>query len=284
MRIGSQLSGLELTAQHNLLQALSQQSASSVRLATMQRINRGSDDPAGLIAVEQMRAELTAIQEAEHNASRAAGLAQVADSALSEVGDLLISIQGNVGAAAGGFSDAEVEASQLEINAALDAINRIGNTTSYGGRKLFDGSAGDLTFLFSADVAQTTTLELPTVSTAELGTATGRLSDLASGGSASLTSDNLAEAAEIINAAQSQILDARARTGALEKYTIESSQRLLGSMEENLSSAVSSIFDADVAVETSNMTRSQILVDAGISSLMIANQRRGLIGRLLGGM
>lgn len=283
MRIGSNLSGLELTAQHHLFQALSQLSLSSVRLSTMQRINRGSDDPAGLIAVEQMRAELTAIREAEYNASRAAGMAHVADAALGEVGNLLISIQGNLVAAAGGaLSDAERAAKQLEIDAALDAINHIGRVTSYGGQKLLDGSGSPRTFAFSPDVAQTSTLAPPTISTAALGAADGRLSDLATGGSAALSSGNLSEAIGVLDAARGQVLNARASIGAFEKYTIESSRRLLDSMEENLSSAVSSIFDTDVALETSRLVRSQILIDAGISSLMIAGQRRSQAADLLG--
>ncbi len=285
MRIGSNLSGLELTAQHHLFQALSQLSLSSVRLSTMQRINRGSDDPAGLIAVEQMRAELTAIREAEYNASRAVGVAHVADAALGEVGNLMISIRGNLVAAAGGaLSDAELAAKQLETDAALEAINRIGKITSYGGQKLLDGSGSPLTFVFSPDVTQTSTLALPTINTSALGAADGRLSDLAAGGTASLTSGNLGEAIDVLDAARGQVLDARASIGAFEKYTIESSQRLLGSMEENISSAVSSIFDTDVALETSRLVRSQILVDAGISSLMIAGQTRSAAAELLGAL
>jgi len=267
MRIGSNLSGLELTAQHHLFQALSQLSLSSVRLSTMQRINRGSDDPAGLIAVEQMRAELTAIREAEYNASRAVGVAHVADAALG-----------------GALSDAELAAKQLETDAALEAINRIGKITSYGGQKLLDGSGSPLTFVFSPDVTQTSTLALPTINTSALGAADGRLSDLAAGGTASLTSGNLGEAIDVLDAARGQVLDARASIGAFEKYTIESSQRLLGSMEENISSAVSSIFDTDVALETSRLVRSQILVDAGISSLMIAGQTRSAAAELLGAL
>ena len=285
MKISSNFSRLELTAQHNLSQALKQQSLSSVRLSTMQRINRGSDDPAGLIAVEQMQAELESIKAAEGNAARAAGLAHVADAAMNEVGNLLTSVRAKVVASAGNtISDAERAANQLEIDAALDAINRIGNVTSYGGHKLLDGSSSELTFLFSSDVTETSTLELPTINAAVLGSEAGRLSDLAAGGSASLAGGNLTEAIEILDAARGQVLEARATVGAFEKYTIESSQRLLGSAEENVSLALSSIFDTDVAVETSQMIRSRILVDAGISALKTAGQRRNLTAELLGGI
>jgi flagellin len=281
MRISSYCSRPELTAWNNLEDALTQLSLSSVRLATMRRINRGSDDPAGLIAVEQMQVELTALRQAQGNAARAAGVARVADAALSEVGSLLVSIRGNVVAAAGGLGDAEVAARQLEIDAALEAINRIGTVTSYGGHRVLDGSGSPLTSVLSPDVSQTSTLTLPAISTSELGTADGRLRDLASGGSASLGSGSLAQAVEILDAARVQVLNARASVGAFERYTIDSSQRLLGSMEENLASALSTIVDTDVAMESSRLVRSQILVDAAVSALMVAGQRRGLIAGLL---
>lgn len=282
MRIGSHLSRLDLAAQHNLLGALGQLGLSSLRLATMQRINRGSDDPAGLIAVEQMQAELAAIREASDNASRAAGMVHVADAALAEVSNLLNSIRGNVVAAAGGgLSEAELGAKQIEVDAALEAIDRIGNITSLGGQRLLDGDT--LTFVLSPQISDTSTLELPEIDTAALGSAAGRLSDLASGGSASLSSGNLAGAIDVLDAARGQVLDARARAGAFEKYTIQSSQRLLASMEENISSAASSILDTDVAVETSRLIRSQILVDAAVSSLLVAGRRHRLTAELFGG-
>jgi len=280
MRIGSHATGVDLAAQHHLLRAFAQLSLSSERLATMRRINSGADDPAGLIAVEQLEAELAAIEEASYNASRAAGMVHVADSAMAQVGGLLNSIRSNVLAAAGGgLSDAEINAKQIEIDAALDAVNFIGNVTSYGGRKLLDGNS--LSFNFSPDLGETSTLSLPHLSASALGGATGRLSDLATGQTASLTSGNLSEAVDILDEAQGQLLQARAEVGAFEKYTIESAQRVLGQMEEQISSAVSLIRDTDVAAETSQLVRSQILAEAAVSTLMLAGQRRSLIGGLL---
>ena len=280
MRIGSSLYGADLSAYHSLLQAQARLSQSGVRLSTMRRINRGSDDPAGLIALEQLQSELTAIQAAGDTAARAAGVVHVADAAMSEVGDLLRAIRGNVVQAAGGFlSDAEVAAKQMEIDAALEAVNRIGSCTSYNGKKLLDGTG--LTFSFSPDATDTVTLDLPAVHTSALGGAAGMLSDLASGGTASLTSGNLADAVDVLDTAQSQILNARASAGAFEKYTIESTGRVLESMEENLTSAVSMIGDTDVAVETSRLIQSEIMVDAGLSTMMLANRRRSLVAQLL---
>jgi len=287
MRIGNGPSGLDLTAQFSLLNALSQLSQSSVRLSTMKRVNSGADDPAGLIAIENLRAEITAINKAGDNAARAAATVRVADSALDEVSNLMNTLRGNmVSAAGGGLSDAELEALQIENNAALDAINRIGNTTSFGGRRLLDGTAGSqaegLTFVFSPDVHETSSVELPNINTAALGGASGSLSDLAAGGAADIDSGNFGQAMQIIDDARSDVLGARARMGAFEKYTIESAQEVLGSMELNLTSSLSQILDTDVAAESSNMMRSQILVEAATSAVMLASQNRGMIRNLFG--
>ena len=462
MRISSGLSGIDLTAQKNLLQAFNQLNVSNMRLSSMRRINSGSDDPAGLIAVENLRAELTAIRAASDNAARAGGMIRVADSGLGQVSGLLNTIRGNtVAAAGGGLSKAELAAMQMENDAALEAINRIGGVTSFGGKKLLDGStafqvsgvnsdqvadvqvyanagggqqtldvevtqaagtasltfsdadatldddvtlalsgnegtvvlefaagatldqvaAADsansdasgvtatvngndltisstgvgsdaavsievvegtfdtgansatgtdvqvnvngvnftgqgnsieintstlradvefaagftgqadqitisgeaMTFVFSPNVNQTSTLALPNVNTTALGGAAGRLSSLASGGSASLTSGNLGQAMDILDAARGQVVGARARAGAFEKYTIESSKQVLGGMELNIGSALSQIYDTDVAAETSRSIRAQILVQAATSAVMLAGQSKSMIGGLFGG-
>ncbi len=281
MRIGSRLSGADLAAQHYLIQAFARLQAANTPLSTMVRINRGSDDPAGLIAMEQLRAELTAIRAASDNAARAGGVVRVADSALREVSGLLNSIRGHVvQAAGGGLSDAEIAAKQIEVDAALEAIDRIGSYTSFGGRKLLQGDS--LTFNFSPNAADPVTLEMPDVSTSALGGAGGLLSDLASGGSASLASGNLAQAVAVLDAAGDQILDARARLGAFEKYTLESTARVLGSMEVNIASAKSLIADTDVAEATSRRSAAQIMVQAAVSAVALAGRRHRWIGFLLG--
>lgn len=256
---------------------------SNQRLSTMKRINSGSDDPAGLIAVGQIEAELASLEAASRNASRAVGTIHTADSGLAEVSDLLNQIRGNVVAVAnsGAISDEEVAANQIEVNAAIDAINLISANTNYGGRNLLDGSADSLTFVFSPDVADTSTLSLPNVHATALGGEAGSLSDLAAGGSASMSSGQMAKALEIIDSAASQVRNARVEAGAFEKYTIGSSMRLIDASEVNLSQAVSTIRDTNVAEETSNYIRSQILFNSALATLQANSESRGLIGSLL---
>jgi flagellin len=279
MRVGSDRYGADLAAQQSLMQAYAQMSLASTRLATMSRINRAADDPAGLIALEQMEAELAAINAASESASRASGMAHVADAGLGEVSSLLNSVRAGVLAAAGGgLSDAEVDAKQMEIDAALEAIDRIGSLTSFGGRNLLEG--GTLTFDFSLDASDPVSIELPAVHTWSLGGSGGTLAELASGGSADLASGNFAGAIGILDAVGGQILDAQVRLGAFEKYTIDSTARVLGSMEQNIFSAKSMVGDTDVAVEMSRLVKAEILVSSATATIALANRRQSLINEL----
>lgn len=283
MLTASRLSGNDLTSLHSLKRSYSLLNKSALRLSTLQRINRAADDPAGLIAVEKLNSELAAIQAANSNAARAVGAVHVADSGMAEVGDLLNSIRGHVTEAAGGFlSDSEMEAKQIEINAAVEAVNRISSYTSYGGRKLLDGSADQMVLNFSPSVDDTSILSLPNVHATNLGGESGSLSEMTTEGSLSLASGNFSGMIETLDAARDQVLYARAEAGAFEKYSIESSMRVLDSMEENITTGISRIFDADVAKEASNLMLAQILVEAGISMVGTSTQSRGLIRQLLG--
>lgn len=283
MRTGSILSGNELTSIHSLNRSYALLNKSALRLSTLKRINRASDDPAALIAAETLNSELTAIQAANSNAARAVGAIHVADSGMSEVGDLLNSIRGHVMEAAGGFlSDSEMDAKQIEINAAVEAVNRISSYTSYGGRKLLDGSSEQLVLNFSPSPDETSTLSLPNVRATSLGGESGTLSEMTTGGSLSLKGGDFSGMIDTLDAARDQVLHARAAAGAFEKYSIESSMRVLDHMEESVTSGISRLVDADVAQEASNLLRAQILVESGISMVGMSTQSRGLIRHLLG--
>jgi len=280
MRIGSTLFGVDWAAQKGLMDAVGRLNESSLRLSTLKAINRAGDDPAGLIAADSLAAELTSIEAAQASTARAHGAIRVADSGLGEVSTLLDSIRGNLLEAAGNtLGDAEKAAKQVEIDAALQAIDRIGGSTSFGGRKVLSG--GEMTVVVGPSPGDTATLALPNVSAAALGGSAGRLSELASGGSASIAGGNIGKAMEIVDAAAGQVRDARAEAGAFEKYTLDSSQHVLDGMRENLSAAYSEIADTDVALETSRMVQAQIFVRSALASLGIANERRGMVLELL---
>ncbi len=112
------------------------------RLSTGLRINRGKDDPAGLIASERLRSDMTDISAAIENANRADNLVSVAEGGLQEVSSLLIDLESLVNKSANeaGLSDDEVAANQLQIDSILDSINRIATSTEFGGKQLLNGS------------------------------------------------------------------------------------------------------------------------------------------------
>jgi flagellin len=115
---------------------------SLTRLSTGLRINTGKDDPAGLIASENLRSDITSIKKAISNTDRANQVIATADSALGQVSSLLNDIRGLVteSANSGALSDAQIAANQLQLDESLNALNRIAQTTSFQGRKLLDGS------------------------------------------------------------------------------------------------------------------------------------------------
>jgi flagellin len=112
------------------------------RLSTGLRINRGKDDPAGLIASENLRAEKRAISSAISNAQRAEQVVNVAEGGLQEIANLMVELQSLVAASANeaGLSTEEKDANQLQIDSILQTIDRLANDTSFQGTKLLNGS------------------------------------------------------------------------------------------------------------------------------------------------
>jgi len=131
-----------LIAQRVLGQNNGQLNKSLERLSTGLRINRGADDPAGLIASENLRAEKSATGAAIANASRAEQVVNIAEGGLQEIAGLLNEVQGLVTATANdaGLSLDEKQANQLQIDSMLQTIDRLSNSTSFQGTKLLNGT------------------------------------------------------------------------------------------------------------------------------------------------
>lgn len=117
------------------------------RLSSGLRINRGADDPAGLIISQNLRSEIEGIRQAINNSQRASSVIATTEGALNEVASLLNDIQAKIveAANAGAVSEDEIRANQLQIDSAIASITRIANTTTFGGRKLLNGSLAYVT-------------------------------------------------------------------------------------------------------------------------------------------
>jgi len=465
-----------LTAQRGLAKSQSQLNSTLQRLSTGLRINSGADDPAGLIASEGLRSELSGINQAIDNSSRASNVISTAEGSLSEVANLLLNIKSLVVQAAnsGAISQDEINANQLQVDSAVESITRISNTTTFAGLKLINGSldyvtsgvansaiqslqisqanfgtnaaipvqvnvitsakTADLQFRGSA-IASSVTLQITgtegvqtltftsgttasaisyavnrisdstgvtadlinpsfansgiafhslgygsknfvsvtaqggsftttditgaadtrqegvdavatingaltvgdgldlklntnslnleltlnssvgigqtsfavtgggakfqlgsevtsnqqvnigiqSVAASNLGdSSVGFLNDIATGGSSTLVQGNAAAASKILERAIKQVAILRGRLGAFEKNTLETNQNSLSVALENVTSSESDIRDADFATETSNLTRAQILTQAGTSVLATANSTPQSVLSLLG--
>ena len=247
------------------------------RLATGQRINRGADDPAGLIASEQLRSTMAAMEAESQALERTDLQASTADGALGEISDMLVEARGLAVANANdsGLSDLEKQANQAQIDSILVSVDRVSRSTSFAGTKLLDGS-------FSL-AATNRTVEIDSTSSSDLGEKTleGKtyhLSDLKSGGRLDTTdSANTERAEQVLDAAAAQVSTLRGRIGAFQKHTIASRQNSLAVAHENLKSAESQIRDLDYADEISRTVRYELLHRASLGAVNLINKtaRRG---------
>ncbi|MDP9172277.1 MAG: flagellin [Planctomycetota bacterium] len=131
-----------LIAQTSLATSQTQLGQTLRRLSTGLRINTGADDPAGLIASQNLKSEISGLQQAINNSAQAQNVISTADGALTEVSSLLNDIKGLVvqSANAGALSPEQLTANQLQVDSAVQSITRIADTTSFAGLHLIDGS------------------------------------------------------------------------------------------------------------------------------------------------
>src|SRR5436190_1918748 len=163
-RINTNISALQ--AQHTLASNQADLQTRLQRLSSGLRINSGKDAPAGLIASETLRSEIAGLHQAIDNSQRANNVVNTAEGALSEVSALLLEVQGltNQAANTGALSPQEVQANQLQVDAILNSINRISNTTQFNGVKLLNGSLDYTTANVAStaiDVAQINAAKVP---------------------------------------------------------------------------------------------------------------------------
>ncbi|HEX2974159.1 MAG TPA: flagellin, partial [Tepidisphaeraceae bacterium] len=139
-RINTNVSAL--SAQRGLAKSQRTLNDTLQKLSSGLRINRGADDPAGLIASEGLRSEMAGIQQAIDNSQRASNVISTAEASLGEVASLLLNIKELIVEAAntGAMSEDEIEANQLQIDSAVASITRISNTSTFAGLNLLNGA------------------------------------------------------------------------------------------------------------------------------------------------
>ena len=232
-------------------------------LATGMRINRGADDPAGLVSSEQLRAMLAELEAESASLERARGAARIADSSLGEIGDLLIEAEALAVANANtaGLSEAEREANQMELNSILSAVDRVASSSSFKDTPLLRGG-------MTLEVAGGS-VSLPSAAVTDLGSTDIEgeiytLADVASGGKFSIEHSDTSRSLEIIRAARQEAIFAQSEVGAFEMHAIEPRHAGLSIAIESLAAAESSIRDTDYAKATAALARLDVLENASL--------------------
>jgi flagellin len=273
------ISGNSLQATQQVQRTQAALTNTLTQLSTGLRINSAKDDPAGLIAQELMRAEITASNAAVKNTQMASAMLKIAESSLNEISTLLNDAKGlAVESANSGVMSADmIAANQTQVNQILSSVNRIAQNTNWLGKPLLDGSLsaknGGATFQLGTQVvsSQQSKESIESMLANNIGSQSGKISDLASGGKAELAV-NPSLASDIIDAAIMQVATQRGELGTTQKYTLDSNLSTLENSIVQLTGALSQISDTDYAVATSELTKNQILLNAGIKTLGIINQ------------
>jgi len=255
-----------LIAQQNLSVSNSQLTVSVQRLSSGYRVNSAADDAAGLGRADQLRSQSRMIQASIRNINDGVSALEISDKAAEQITNLVTRMGELSASAAQGTLDSNSRSYYAdEYDKLISEIDRIANTTDFGGYKLINGDTATLTmyigFKNSSNDQLGISLNVLTSGTSGLNLTAGVISTQA-GALAALDS---------VSAALKKINDARAIYGA-------STNRLSAALSNlqvtytNFQAAESRIRDADFAFETAQYTRNQIMVQAGTSVLAQANQ------------
>jgi len=260
-----------LNAQRNLSASQSSLSTSMQRLSSGLRINSAKDDAAGLAIAERMNAQVRGMNVAIRNANDGISLAQTAEGALSKVGDALqrmreLAVQSRNAT----NSSSDKDSLNKEFGALQSEISRVLGGTSFNGKKMLGSDATTLTFQIGANTTADDTVQLTTedmTANSDITAVTGSTAVIDS----TATSGDIATVIDNIDTAIDTINDQRATFGATQGRFDAIIANLQQGVEAQ-SAARSRIMDADFASETANMSRAQILQQAGSAMVAQANQ------------
>ena len=244
------------------------------RISSGIRINRGSDDAAGLAISEGLRSDIRTLRQAVRNANDGVSLINVTEGALNEQSGILIRLRELASqAATGTVGSTERQTIQLEFTALRNEVDRIAQTTEFNGQKLVEGSlassvASTSHILIQVGIDNTAHSRINLNTEVNLGamTSTGlTIHEL------SVTSADAAlTALEQVNTSIGTLTASRGKIGAVQNRLIRTISTISIAVE-NLSAAESAIRDADIAEEVALLTRNQILVQAATAMVGQAN-------------
>ena len=264
-----------LNAQRNLSKTQSQLATSLQRLSSGLRINSAADDAAGLAIATTMNSQVKSMNQATRNANDGISLLQTADGALNETSNILTRMRELAVQSASGTLNDTTDRTYIsnEFTQLQSEIDRIAGSTQFNKQDLLTGKGGaasDGKFAIQVG-AGTTANDTITIATSDA-TAKGLGVDAATSKIAVDTAANSTLAITAIDSALDSVNGLRSNLGAYQNRLTSTINNLQVTME-NTSAAQSRIQDVDVASETANMTRANILSQAGVAILAQANQQ-----------
>jgi flagellin len=246
------------------------------RLASGYRINRAGDDAAGLAISENLRAQIRGLKQASRNANDGISLVQVAEGSMNEMSGILIRLRElAVQSASDTIGPVERQFLNVEYDQLVSEIDRIADSTEFNGTQLLSGVGSIMDF-------QVGIRNNPEIDRISFDSSKADANSSALGVNLTSVADK-ASAQNALTAIDSAIMSVsamRADFGALQNRLQTTISNIQNSVE-NMSSANSRIRDVDVAEETSEMTRNNILLQAGTSVLAQANQHANIALTLL---
>jgi len=256
---------MSLNAQRNLSTTQIALSTSMQRLSSGLRINSAADDAAGLAISVGMNAQVKSMNQAVRNANDGVSLAQTAEGSLNETTNLLTRMRELAQeSATGTVSNTQRTSIQNEFTQLSSEIDRIANATQFNGANLLDGTLSTgISFQIGTNNTANDSISLSVTSATS--------SALGLGATAVSTQATAQSSLAMIDSALASVSTLRGTLGAVQNR-LQSSISNIQVAVENVSAAMSRIRDVDVAAETANMTRANILVQAGVSILSQANQ------------
>lgn len=266
MALSVQTNIAALTAQRSLASTDSLLSTSMARLSSGLRVNSAKDDAAGLAIAERMNAQVKGMNVGIRNASDGISMAQTAEGALGSIGDLMQRMRELSVQSANGTNTASDRANlDAEFQQLGEEVTRVITSTEFNGLAVLGADAGQFNFQVGANNQADNQISVTTSNYTSAGTITA-----VTGGDIT-TSANAATAMTNLDAAIDTVTSTRADLGAAQSR-MESAINGLRINAENQAAARGRIMDADFATETANLTKGQVLQQAGTAMLAQANQ------------
>lgn len=234
-------------------------------LSSGSRIVKASDDAAGLAISESLRGQTRGIAQARNNAFNAVSAIQISEGGLNEISNILIRLR-ELGVQAGSDTIGDRERGYLDNEAQqlVKEMDRIAVTTTFGDRKLLDGSGGEMEYQVGAFAGDENIIKYDM-------NADATVSELGVSGLSIGDKGDARSALQTVDEALVKVSTMRANFGAVQSR-LDSTVSNLDIQFENLSAANSRIRDADIAKETAEMTSANLLQNAAVSVLAQANQ------------